>query len=144
MFSFDGDPVARTSRCGECGDAHEGVTGLVLRDGEAHAVYFANWYPHTQEAYVDVVLGFDGDATERDRVTFGCRIGHVESQREPAASLVEAGTALSDDPEWGTRLDRPSALGHPRRADFWAVVDWLILNDRTLHETVFHMPAADE
>lgn len=142
-FSFDGEPFVRTSHCDECGESHEGVTGFVLRDGDAYAIYFANWYPHTQEAYLDVVLGSFAEAgTGDDRVTFGCRVGHVESQREPAASLVPAGTTLSDSTEWGTPLDRPAALEHPRLDDFWDVVDWLIVNDPTLHENVFHMPEA--
>lgn len=42
---------------------------------------------------------------------------------------------------WGVRLDRSAALGHPRLTDFWDLVDWLIMNDATLHEHVFHMGA---
>lgn len=142
-FSFDGDPQVRGARCETCGDPHDTVTGFVLRDGDAHAVYFATWYPHQQEAYIDVVLGtFEDDG--HDRVTFGCRIGHVDSQRAPAASLVQAGRTLSDSPEWGQRLERSAALGHPRLDDFWEVVDWLVLNDATLHEHVFHMPEAGQ
>ena len=143
-FSLDGSPLVRPSHCDGCGEAHEAVTGFVLRDRDAYAVYFANWYPHTQEAYIDVVLGtFTEHATGDDRVTFGCRVGHVASQREPAASLVPAGATLSDSAEWGTRLDRTAALEHPRLDDFWLVIDWLILNDPTLHEKVFHMPEAE-
>lgn len=144
-LSFDGEPLVRRSRCDDCGGEHERVNGFVLRDEDPYAVYFATWYPHHQEAYIDVVLGsFSEDAPGDDRVTFGCRIGHVASQRDPAASLVQAGTTLSDTSEWGTRLDRPTALEHPRLEDFWNVVDWLVENDPTLHEHVFHMPAADE
>ena len=55
-----------------------------------------------------------------DQVTFGCRIGHVAGQREPAA-----------------------ALDHPDLALFWNTVDWLVVNDPLLHRTVYHLPASD-
>ena len=28
----------------------------------------------------------------------------------------------------------------PRVADFWALTDWLVVNDALLHETVYHLP----
>lgn len=142
-FALDGAPRVEAVACGDCGGAHDAVTGFVLRDGQPHAVYFAWWYPHPGEAYVDVALGSSGvhDASD-DAVMFGCRIGHGASQSAPAASLVEAGTRLAADPRWGPRLDRGAARRHPRLGDFWDVVDWLVVSDPTLHEHVFHMPAA--
>lgn len=142
-FTLDGVPRVNAVACADCGGAHDAVTGFVLRDGNPHAVYFAWWYPHPGEAYVDIALGSSGvpDALD-DAVMFGCRIGHVASQSAPAASLVDAGTRLASDRRRGLRLDRSAARRHPRLGDFWAVVDWLVVNDPTLHEHVFHMPAA--
>jgi hypothetical protein len=31
-----------------------------------------------------------------------------------------------------------------QESEFWAVTDWLILNDQLLHRHVFHMPPADQ
>ena len=138
-FSFDGDPTVKHRECPDCGQRHEGVTGFVLRDGSAHAVYYADWYPHTEEAYVDVTLGPWIEPEYPDQVTFGCRIGQVDGQEEPAASLVQGGALRSDHPMFGAKLDREDALKHPRRVEFWELVDWLIVNDPILHEHVYHM-----
>jgi hypothetical protein len=111
----------------------------VLRDGTAYAVYYADWYPHTREAYLDITLGPWSEPEYPDQVTFGCRIGHVDGQEEPAASLVQGGALRSDHPMFGAKLDREDALGHPRLREFWDLVDWLIVNDPTLHEHVYHI-----
>jgi hypothetical protein len=50
--------------------------------------------------------------------------------------------ALSDRPIIGRKLNRDEALGHPWLNAFWEVMDWLILNDPTLHEHVYHTPLA--
>jgi hypothetical protein len=140
LLSFDGDPTVRAVSCPRCGVEHPSVTGFVLNDGDKYAVYFADWHALPGEAYVDVILGSFEEPAYADHVTFGCRIGHVESQAEPACSLVLAGAVRSDGPIFGRRLDRDEALSHPRLAEFWTVVDWLIVNDPLLHEHVFHMP----
>jgi hypothetical protein len=140
VFSFDGESQRRESQCASCGHPHEGVTGFVLRDDYAYAVYFADWYPHEDEAWRDIVLGSFDEPDYTDQVTFGCRIGHVDGQAGPACSLVQAATQRSDAAIFGQRLSRDSALEHPRLGEFWAVTDWLILNDRLLHEKVLLMP----
>lgn len=138
-YSFDGDSTVEHRECPDCGRPHESVTGFVLKDGTAHAVYYADWYPHSAEAYLDVILGSWEGPDYPDQVTFGCRLGSVEGQDGPAASLVEGGSTRSDHAMFGTKLDRPHALEHPLLPQFWAVVDWLVVNDQTLHDNVYHM-----
>ena len=138
-FAFDGDPLVDRRRCPDCGNEHESVTGFVLKDGSAHAVYYADWHPHAKEAYVDVVLGSWEEPDYPGQVTFGCRLGHVDEQSPPAASLVTGGANRSDDALFGTKLDREAALAHPMLSEFWEVIDWLVVNDPTLHENVYHM-----
>jgi len=118
------------------------VTGSVLRGAAAYAVYFADWYPHASEAWLDVVLGAFIEPEYPDQVTFGCRIGHVQGQEQPACSLVQAGSRRSGSALFGLRLSPEQARAHPRLSEFWAVTDWLILNDQLLHQHVFHMPPA--
>jgi hypothetical protein len=138
MLSFDGTPERRDSTCADCHEQHEGRTGFVLRDGAPHAVYFADWYPHTAETFIDVAMGSFGDSSHDDNVVFGCRYGYVDGQDEVAASLV---TPLrSADPIMGRALDREIALRHPCLEDLWRVTDWLVLNDDLLHRRVFHAP----
>jgi hypothetical protein len=57
LLSFDGDPTVRSISCSGCGEEHPSVTGFVLNDGAAYAIYLADWHPRHGEAYVDVVLG---------------------------------------------------------------------------------------
>jgi hypothetical protein len=90
-----------------------------------------------------VILGSSEEPDYGDNVTFGCRIGHVETRAEPACSLVEGGAVRSDKRLLGAKLDRDTALTHPRLDEFWAVLDWLVVNDPMLHEHVFHMPQRD-
>jgi len=142
-LSFDGDPRIEQRQCQNCARQHESVTGFVLKDGTAHAVYFAEWYPHSGEAYLDVVLGTWHETDYPDQVTFACRFGHVEGNGEPAASLVSAAERRTDHPMFGLRLDRTSALEHPRLREFWEVADWLVINDQVLHDHVYHMPGAE-
>lgn len=138
-LSFDGDPSVQQRQCPDCGSQHETVTGFVLENDSAHAVYYVDWYPHTNEAFVDVVLGPWLEPAYPDQVTFGCRLGPVGGQVGPAASLVTGGRTRPDHPMLGRKLDRDEALAHPGLPDFWAVVDWLVVNDPTLHENVYHM-----
>ena len=137
-FSFDGDPTTHLRRCGDCEVEHEAVNGFVLRDGSAYAIYFADWYPHQQEAWIDVILGSFGEEHYPDNVTFGCRVGEVVNSNEPAATVVEAATVRPESAIFGRKLDRGTALAHPRLSDFWEVVDWLIVNDPMLHRELFH------
>lgn len=135
-FSFDGEPKLRPSTCDHCAEEHEGVTGYVLRDGDAFAVYFAEWYPHENEAWLDVILGsFAEDFL--DHVTFGCRIGEIPGSDGPQCSLVPAAEVRADLPIFGTKLTREQALEHPRQPEFWALVDWLLVNDALLHDHVY-------
>lgn len=139
VFSFDGEPDVRMVRCGDCGQQHEAVTGFVLCEGFAHAVYWADWYPHQNEAYVDLILGSWEEPEYEDHVTFGCRIGRVPGQDGPQCSLVPAAQQRDEAPVFGTKLTREAALAHPWLGEFWDCIDWLTLNDPVLHEHVYHM-----
>ena len=136
-FSFDGVPKAHEVTCPDCGEKHDGVTGYVLNGGAAFAVYFADWYPHENEAWVEVILGSFAEPDYADDVTMGCRYGYVDGQAEPAASLF---TPTRTGAIFGRILDRAEAMKSPRIGDFWALTDWLVVNDKLLHETVYHLP----
>jgi len=118
---------------------HQGTTGFVLDRGDAYAVYWADWFPHSSEMIVNVVMGeFGYLASYDDNVLFGIRYGRVDQEASPAASLIQP---TIDDARMRARpLDRDGALEHPWLADLWEVSDWLVENDPLLHEHVFHMP----
>lgn len=144
MFTFDGEPQQRRIKCPTCAQEHEGVTGFVLRDQSAYAVYFADWYPHASQAWLDVVPRTFAEHEPAGHVTFGRRIGHIPGQEEPACSLAQAAARRSGPALSGARLSPEQARGHPRPSEFWTVTDWLILNDQLLHRHVFHMPPATQ
>jgi hypothetical protein len=136
-FSFDGEPKAREVTCPDCGEKHDGETGFVLESGSAFGIYFADWYPHTNEAWVEVILGSFEEPDYADDITIGCRYGYVDGQEDAAASLF---TPTRSGDMFGTVLDRKQALKSPRISDFWALTDWLVVNDPLLHRTVYHLP----
>jgi hypothetical protein len=136
-FSFDGIPKAHQIICPDCGEKHDGVTGYVLNKGDAYAIYFADWYPHDNAAWVEVILGSFTEPDYADDVTIGCRYGYVDGQADPAASLF---TPTRTGAIFGRILDRAHAMKSPRITDFWALTDWLVVNDALLHETVYHLP----
>jgi hypothetical protein len=143
-YSFDGEPEIKSRTCPDCARSHESVTGFVLKDESAYAIYFADWYPHSVEALIDVVFGAWDDPGYSDQVTFGCRIGGVQGHPEPVASLVKGGGSRPDHPVFGVKLDRVVALENPKLTAFWDLIDWMVVNDRLLSDNVYHMPPRPE
>ncbi|KAA1378554.1 hypothetical protein [Aeromicrobium fastidiosum] len=138
-FSFDGAPTHRETTCASCAEVHEGTTGFVLDHGDAHAIYWADWFPHGREMILNIVVGdFGDDADYTDNVIFGIRYGYVAQQTQMAASLIAP--TVVDTATGAHPLDRERALQHWRLPDLWHVSDWLVENDPLLHEHVFHAP----
>ena len=124
--------------CPDCGEPFQRVTGFVHDDGDAYAVYFASCHHHGgHEAWIDVIFSKTWEDDADDHETFGCRVGPVEGQSDPAASLVTAGVPFGDSPVFGRKLTREEALVHDRLSDFWTVVDHVLTNDRVVRDHVF-------
>ena len=116
--------------CDHCGEPMTRVTGFVHAGGDAHAIYFASCYHHDgHEVWIDGVFSPTWDDDEDDHVTFGCRVGAVDGQGEPAASLVSAAAAWRDSRTFGRKLSRDEALVHPLVGQFWELVDHVLIND---------------
>lgn len=118
------------------------MKSFLNRSGDAYAVAFCALHTHddVREAWIDVILGF-GDDAESDHLTFGCRVGPVEGQDEPAATAVDAAMPYGNKPIWGRKLSREEALSHRRVSEFWEVVDFLLLGDPVVHHHVYgHEP----
>lgn len=134
QLSFDGAPEAGLTGCHECNSQHEVSTGFVLRDGVTYAVYWASWYPHANEIYVDCIIGSWIEPDYADHVTFGCRIGAGPGSTRPQCTLTHGGATKAHSALFGQKLERQDALGHPRLQDFWDCIDWLVVNDPLLCE----------
>jgi hypothetical protein len=131
-LTFDAERSVDKHECRDCGAEYQLVSGYLHRDGTAHAVFFAACHNHdgTREVWIDVILE-PADGAD-DRATFGCRVGPVEDQEGPAASLVTAAEPYGNDPEWGTKLSREQALEDARLPQFWDAVDFILINDPTI------------
>jgi hypothetical protein len=117
--------------CADCPATYRLVHGQLTWFGAPHAVFYAGCHNHdgTPDVLIDVILGW---AKEQDPVTFGCRVGPVEGEEGPVATLVAAARSYGDDPEWGRKLTREEALADPRLQDFWDAVDYILIQDPTV------------
>ncbi|WP_051830416.1 MULTISPECIES: hypothetical protein [Streptomyces] len=142
LLTFGPDRQTRTFTCECCEAPIERSWNMVHADGAPYALYYANCYHHRDrdhDAWIDVVFGTWGQGAEAmtDHVSFGCRVGPVLGQTEPAATLVDAGTIYPDGPLFGRKLDRAAGLVHPQLRDFWAVVDYVLANDPLVNRHLY-------
>lgn len=139
MLMFEPDRTVREMTCPNCQRPYRLVTLFIDRDGEAHAICYASLHTHgdVHEAWIDAALGSWNDGEGADRVTFGCRVGPIAGQTEPAASLVLGGIPFGDAPILGKRLPREEALVHPWLSDYWELVDFVLLMDPDVHIHVY-------
>jgi hypothetical protein len=143
MLAFDGDRNVVSDFCDHCGAPQTRVAGFLSRDGDAYVVYFASCYHHGQhEVWIDVIFSPTWADDVDDHYTFGCRVGPIEGQDEPAASMVDAASVRGDSTLFGRKLSRDEGLSHPQVDEFWEVVDFLLLNDPdiSVHMGYAHPP----
>lgn len=141
---FDEPPTIQEQDCAGCGRHYPLVKAFVAKGEAAYAVAFAALHTHGDEraAWIDVIVGTFGEDRSDDHLTFGCRVGPVTGQDSPAATLVAAAVPYSDAPIWGRKLTREQALAHPRLADFWEIVDFVLMADEVVHSHVYGLPLA--
>lgn len=126
--------VEKTCDC--CGQPSRRTWSMVTRDDVPYALYFAACYDHgeVRESWIDVIFGtWDMGTDFSDHVTFGCRFGPVSDSHLPAATAVNAASVAPDGPLYGQKLSRQAALAHPRIAEFWQVVDFVLVTDELVH-----------
>lgn len=70
-------------------------------------------------------------------MTFGVRVGPVEGQDDPAATMVQGAIPYGDRPIFGRKLTREEGLAHERIADCWDVVDCVLSDDPTVNHHVY-------
>jgi len=137
-LSFDPERSVDLKSCAACGRGFTLIKGFILDNGDAHAVLFAALHDHGQrEAWIDVILGSFGSEDFSDHITFGCRVGPVQGQSEPAATAVAAAAPYGEASLFGQKLSREEALVHPWVSAFWRVVDFALINDADIHFHVY-------
>ncbi len=138
---LDDESDVRAFACSDCGAEYLEVKSFILDEVGPYAIGMTSLHHHDGfEAWMDVIFGsFDeAEGTDpSDRVTFGCRVGKVDGSVEPAATAVQAGATYGDSPTFGLKLNRDEALAHPRIADFWTVVDFLLESEPAINHHVY-------
>lgn len=133
MLEIEPGAQVAEGTCPDCGKPVTRVTGFIYNDGQAHAVYYASCYHHAgHEVWIDAVFSPTWDEYTDDHFTFGCRVGSIEGQTEPAASLVPAAAAWGESRVFGHKLSRDEALAHPMLSEFWALVDHVLTHDKVV------------
>ena len=106
------------------------------------AAYYASCGGHADdpEVALDVVLGTWGVDNVHDHVTFSCRTRPGSSMAVDATVAVDAVAvdAHASELVLGRVLTRTEALAHPWVAQFWQVVDAIILGDPDVIDELKH------
>jgi hypothetical protein len=137
-LTIEADPTVSDHTCDHCSQPFRRVQGYVHRDGDAHAVYIASCYHHDgHEVFIDAVFSPTWEDDVDDHLTFGCRVGPVDGQSGPGATLVAGAAAFSDRPFFGHRLSREDGLQHPLLGEFWEVVDHVLVHDPVVRDHVY-------
>ena len=140
---IEADPTVTEHSCGHCSQPFQRVKGFIYRAGNAHAVYIASCYHHDgHEVFIDAVFSPTWDDDLDDHITFGCRVGPIAGRPDPAASLTDGAAAFTGASFFGQKLSRTEALASPLLADFWALVDHVLVHDPVVRDHVYR-PGAE-
>jgi len=125
--------------CPNCKSKYLSAKRLILDRDNAIAVVFFEAHRHTKEPeiYFMCILGNWVDNDYRDNVTFACRYGKVEGQKEYACTLIDVPKSFSPSLA-GRVLTRNEGLKNDKINEFWYIVDFLIDSDITIHDFLHH------
>ncbi len=126
------NPVA--SRCDCCGGTTTRLTRCVYKDGDARAVYYAQFsddHPDRVVAMLVSIGEWGEGATPADRVAFALEL------RDDGDQYGVGVTDASESPWCGAEivgriLDRREALAHPMVREAFEVVDQALVDDEPL------------
>lgn len=130
MIEIELEPAeARTCEC--CGSSYTSLTRFVLKDGAAHAVYFARLDDAHQSSRIHCLLGlgeWGEGASPQDRVAFALHIWEAGGNSNVA--LVDAAESpWSEVTYLGRILDRDEALSHSWKAEVFHLTDHMVEED---------------
>ena len=124
------------SRCECCGNTTVRLTRFVYRDGNAYAVYYAQFTKQHTEKQVSGLIGlghWGEDASPEERLAFPFQIRADESN-------FQVGLVNAKDSPWahvtflGRILDREEALKHEWITEVFHVTDHMVTDDREITE----------
>ena len=122
------------SRCKCCGAIAVRLTRFVYRDGDAHAVYYAQYTPKHKEKRISGLIGLGDwgeDAPPENRVAFPFQIWTDKNNFN--VGLVDASDSpWSDVTFLGRILNREEALKHEWISDVFHITDHMVTDDKEI------------
>jgi len=119
------------SICECCGKNTVRLTRFVLKDGNAHAVYYLQYTPGHNPAYMSGLIGLGGwgeSASPDDRLAFPFRLW--TSQDSYSVGLIEAAESPWVESTFlGRLLNRNEALAHPWCKEVFHLTDHITQED---------------
>ena len=133
----------RFSTCECCGEETVHLVRFVSRDGNAFAVYFADF--SNGHKYVSVLVSIGGwgsdDDTPEDRTAFAFRIWASEDNYQ--VGLVDEADSFYSSGYMGRILDRQEALAHPLRQEVFDLSDHIVECDQPVIDFLSQVAADD-
>ena len=136
MLSAEFEPPKDSQRCACCGGLTTQLTRFVYRDGDAYAIYLAQFSNNHPDRVVlaTVSLGeWGGDSTAQDRVAFALQLGVSDAAYQVSVLSAEE-SPWREKQILGRTLDRKEALSHPRIDEVFEVTDFMVAEDEPLKE----------
>jgi hypothetical protein len=132
MLSIEFEPPATdTEPCKCCGGRTTRLARFVYSDGDAYAVYYAQFSDNHPNRYVSVLISigeWGNDAPPSDRVAVYIRIWTTaENYQVSVRDAVESPWGEVDI--FGPTLNRDEALAHPRIKDVFHLSDHIVTDD---------------
>jgi hypothetical protein len=133
-------PVESICEC--CGKTTVTLTRFVLEDGNAHAVYYAQFTKSHPGQSLSGLIGLGAwgeDAAPTDRLAFPFTVWVKDDH--PVVTLVDA-----EESPWshttflGRLLNRDEALAHPWIKEVFHITDHMLLDDQEIKDFFWASP----
>lgn len=136
MLSADFEPPIEGEVCSCCGGRTTRLVRFVYQDGDAYAVYHAQYSDNHPKRLVLATVSIGGwgeGATPQDRVAFALELRTTRGQFEVMVLSAED-SPWRESQVLGHTLDREPALKHPRIGEVFAITDFMVSEDLQLRQ----------
>lgn len=122
--------------CPCCGGRTTRLTRFVYSDGDAHAVYYAQYSDNHPHKWVSALISlgkWSNGSSPADRVAFAVRIRLAEGQVQ--VMLVDSAESPWHGEDFlGRILDRHEALKHRWKKEAFHITDHMVVDDPDIRE----------
>lgn len=134
MLTIEFEPPSESRPCECCGGRTTRLTRFVHRDGDAYAVYYAQFSDNhpTRGVIATISIGEWGEgSTPHQRVAFALELRATDTEYQ--VGIVDAERSpWRDAAVIGRTLDRAEALLHPRLSEVFHITDHIVAEDEPI------------